>query len=97
MEFHQNPLEFHWNPPNSMEFHRNAPEFTGIHRILYFLSFADGIELLEDKKYPFLYPDPLVSGPPLPRHVTADIAGTQEKIFPWRDLEFHTLFPLQRL
>src|SRR5277367_2855877 len=41
MEFHQNPLEFHWNPPNSMEFHRNAPEFTGIHRILYFLSFAD--------------------------------------------------------
>ena len=41
MEFHQNPLEFHWNPPNSMEFHRNASEFTGIHRILYFLSFAD--------------------------------------------------------
>src|SRR5277367_2664238 len=26
---------------NSMEFHRNAPEFTGINRILYFLSFAD--------------------------------------------------------
>src|SRR5277367_3056552 len=41
MEFHQNPLEFHWNPLNSIEFHRNAPEFTGIHRILYFLSFAD--------------------------------------------------------
>jgi hypothetical protein len=54
------------------------------------------IELLEDKKYPFLYPDPLVSSPPLSCHV-ANITGTQEKIFPWRDLEFHTLFPLQRL
>jgi len=72
---------------------RRIKLFYGLHGLSGFERSIKCINLLEDKKYLFLYPDPSVSRP----LGVADITDLQEKIFPWRHLEFCTLSPLQQL